>query len=202
MKVGLFFGSFNPIHVGHLILADHFAQHSDLDQVWLVVSPSNPLKKKSTLLADHHRLAMTRIAVEDNPRLQVSNIEFELEQPSYTLNTLLHLSEQYPDHEFSLIMGEDNLRSFHKWKNCEVIADNYKIHVYPRLRTEGEEQEAIIESRIEQWLNHDNFKLLKAPIIQISATTIRNMIKAGEDPAYLLSDPVYKYCREMHFYEK
>ena len=117
MNIGLFFGSFNPIHVGHLIIANHMAEHSDLDKVWFVVTPHNPHKKKSSLLEDHHRLQMVNIAVEEYPNLEVSNIEFDLPQPSYTVNTLMHISEKFPQHQFSLIMGEDNLKSFHKWKN-------------------------------------------------------------------------------------
>jgi len=199
MKVGLFFGSFNPIHVGHLILANHFAQNSSLDQVWLVVSPRNPLKKKASLLDDHHRLAMVREAVDDNPLLSASNVEFELEQPSYTINTLVHLNEKYPQHEFSLIMGEDNLRSFHKWKNFDQILANHKIYIYPRLKAEDEESSK--QELIDKFLAHKNIELLDAPVIQISATMIRNLIADGKDARYLMTAPVHKYCTEMHFYK-
>jgi nicotinate-nucleotide adenylyltransferase len=132
MKIGLYFGTFNPIHVGHLIIANHMAENSDLDQVWLVVTPHNPFKKKSTLLDDYHRLQMAHLATEDFPKLKPSDIEFKLSQPNYTVNTLVHLEEKYPNHEFSLIMGKDNLTSLSKWKNFEVILQNH-IYVYPRI---------------------------------------------------------------------
>ena len=135
MKVGLYFGSFNPIHVGHLIIANYMVDHTDLDQVWFVVSPHNPHKDKKTLLADHHRLALVKEAVDDNPKLRASDIEFGLEQPSYTSKTLAVLSEQYPDTEFSLLMGEDNLRTLHKWYNYDYLLTNYRIFVYPRVFT-------------------------------------------------------------------
>ena len=132
-KTGLFFGTFNPIHVGHLIIANHMAEHSDLEEVWLVVTPHNPHKKKASLLADHHRWQMVYRATENYPRLKPSNIEFSLPQPSYTVVTLAHLQEKYPGHEFALIMGEDNLKNLHKWKNYEVILKNHHIYVYPRI---------------------------------------------------------------------
>ena len=124
-KIGLFFGTFNPIHIGHLAIANHMAEYSDLDQIWMVVTPHNPHKKKRTLLEDHHRLTLVRIAVEEYPKLKASDIEFGLPQPNYTVNTLAYLEEKYPDHEFALIMGEDNLKSFTKWKNYEVIAERH-----------------------------------------------------------------------------
>ncbi len=133
MKIGLFFGTFNPIHIGHLIIANHLAENADLDTIWLVVTPLNPHKNKKTLLEDHHRLTMVKIAVEGYPKLGASDIEFDLPQPNYTVNTLIHLSEKHPQHEFSLIMGEDNLNSFHKWKNYDVILENHTIYVYPRI---------------------------------------------------------------------
>ena len=132
-KVGLFFGSFNPIHVGHLIIANHMAEFSDLEEVWMVVTPHNPHKKKKTLLDDVHRLAMVRIAIEDFPNLKASNIEFDLPKPNFTVNTLVVLEEKYPTVDFCLIMGEDNLKSFHKWKNFELILDRHSIYIYPRI---------------------------------------------------------------------
>ena len=128
MKIGLYFGSFNPIHVGHLIIANYMAQNSELDEIWLVVSPHNPLKQKSNLLADHHRLAMVNIAIEGNQLLKSSDIEFKLQQPNYTVKTLAYLKEKYPQNNFSLIMGEDNIRTFHKWYNYEEILDNHKVY--------------------------------------------------------------------------
>ena len=139
-KVGLFFGTYNPIHVGHLVIANHLANYTELDEVWLVVSPQNPLKKKDSLLQDYHRLALVRVAIEDNPKLKASDIEFSLPKPSYTSNTLAHINEKYPDYSFALIMGEDNLRTFHKWKNYADILKNNQIYVYPRVLTEQEKE--------------------------------------------------------------
>jgi nicotinate-nucleotide adenylyltransferase len=138
MNIGLYFGTYNPIHVGHLIIANHMVDNSELDQVWLVVSPQNPLKNKATLLADYHRLALVEIAVEGNVKLKASNIEFDLPKPSYTIDTLTYIHEKYPDHNFSIIMGEDNLRTLHKWKNYEQILNNHNIYVYPRALTQQE----------------------------------------------------------------
>ena len=190
-KTGLFFGSFNPIHVGHLIIANHMVEHTDLDEVWFVISPHNPLKKKSTLLADHHRYAMVNIAVEDNRNLWASNIEFGLSQPSYTVHTLAFLEEKYPEKEFVLIMGGDNLASLHKWKNYEHILENYSIMVYPRP-----------SEQLPDLVNHQHVQVVEAPLMQISSSFIRNSIKIGKSVEYLLSDRVFKYLTEMHFYEK
>ena len=139
MKIGLYFGTYNPIHVGHLIIANHMVDYTELDQVWLVVSPQNPFKTKATLLEDYHRLALVNIAIEGNKKLKASNIEFDLPKPSYTIDTLTYIKEKHPEHNFSIIMGEDNLRSFHKWKNYEQILENHSVFVYPRVRTELEE---------------------------------------------------------------
>lgn len=198
--VGLFFGSFNPIHVGHMILANHLTQNTDLDEVWMVVSPHNPHKKKANLLEDHHRLAMVRIACEDNPKLKDSDIEFNLPKPSYTVFTLQKLKEDYPDHTFVLIMGEDNLRSFHKWKNYEYILDNYDIYVYPRVLTV---QELDQESREENTLVlHQRVHLLKdVPMMKISSSFIRKSIAGKKDVKYLLTEKVHGYLDEMNFYK-
>ncbi len=133
MKIGLYFGTFNPIHIGHLIIANHLAEHTDLDQIWFVVTPHNPHKNKASLLEDYHRLQMVHLATEDYPKIKPSDIEFKLPQPNYTINTLTYLTEKYPNHIFSLIMGEDNLASFHKWKNQDIILQNHDIFVYPRF---------------------------------------------------------------------
>ena len=197
-KIGLYFGTFNPIHVGHLIIANYMADYTELDEVWLVVSPQNPLKKKETLLKDHHRLSLVRIALEDNTKLMASNIEFNLPIPSYTINTLVHLKEKYETHEFHLIMGEDNLRSFHKWKNREEIINNHKIFVYPRVLTEQEMEDNTIEFSS---FNHSNVIRCQAPIMKISSSFIRKAIKNGKDVRYLLTPEVFKYVDEMNFYK-
>lgn len=191
MKIGLFFGSFNPVHVGHLIIANHMVQKG-LDQVWLVVSPHNPLKAKASLLPTHHRLYMANLAVEDNPRLKVSDIETKLEQPSYTVHTLAHLREKYPAYEFVLLMGEDNLATLHKWKNPEEILKHHEIYVYTREVSSAEPT---------AYHNHPRVKMEACPLLNISSTFIRNSIQAGRDVKYLLTEPVYKYLDEMNFYK-
>tara|TARA_R110000850_G_scaffold26721_5_gene76263 strand:+ start:344 stop:934 length:591 start_codon:yes stop_codon:yes gene_type:complete len=191
-KIGLYFGTFNPIHIGHLIIANHMVEFSDLDEVWFVVTPHNPHKKKNTLLEDHHRLAMVRIAVDEYPKLQASNVEFDLPQPNYTVNTLAYLEEKYPKNNFCLIMGEDNLKSLHKWKNYEVILERYSIYVYPRI-SEGK-----VETQFE---NHENIKKVAAPIIELSSTFIRQGIKDGKNIRPMLSADVWKYLDEMNFYK-
>ena len=190
-KIGLYFGTFNPIHSGHLTIANHLVEFSDLDEVWLVVTPHNPHKKKNTLLDDIHRLTMVRIALEDYPKLKASNIEFDLPQPNYTVNTLAHLEDMYPEIDFCLIMGEDNLKSFHKWKNFEVILDQYAVYVYPRI-SEGK-----VESRFE---DHPAIHRVDAPIMELSSTFIRKAIKDGKNIRPMLPDTVWKYLDEMNFY--
>lgn len=191
MKVGLFFGSFNPIHVGHLIIAQHMLQKG-LDKVWLVVSPHNPLKEKKSLLPTHHRIYMANLAVEDNEGIQVNDIETKLEQPSYTVNTLTHLREKYPSYEFVLLMGEDNLATFHKWKNPDEILKHHEIYVYARSLPDGEKT---------GYFNHPKVKFEPTPLLEVSSTFIRSQIKAGKDVRYLLTEPVYKYLNEMNFYK-
>ncbi len=191
MKVGLYFGSFNPIHVGHLVIANYMVQFTDLNKVWLVVSPHNPLKIKSSLLADNHRLAMVRRAVENNPKLKACDIEFKLSQPSYTIHTLLHLKEKYPTYEFALIMGSDNLETFHKWKNYLEILKNHTLYVYPRPGYEG--------GNLAQ---HKNVVFVIAPVMELSSTQIRNAIKEKKDVRYMLTESVYEYVKEMNFYKK
>ena len=192
-KVGLYFGTFNPIHVGHLIIANHLAEFTNLDEVWFVVTPHNPFKKKSTLLADHHRYQMVEIAIEDFPKLKASKIEFGLPQPNYTVNTLAHLNEQYPDFQFNLIMGEDNLQSFTKWKNYEVILDNNHIYVYPRVYE---------KKRVSDLIHHPKIHVIDAPVVEISSTFIRKNIKENKNIKPLLSDKVWEYLDEMNFYKK
>ena len=193
MKIGLYFGTYNPIHVGHLIIANHMAEFADLDQVWMVVTPHNPLKKKATLLDDHQRLQMVHLATEDFPKIKPSDIEFKLPQPNYTVNTLIHLHEKYPDYEFSLIMGEDNLKTLHKWKNYEVILENHAIYVYPRISSEAENLEL---------KSHPKVHFIDAPIVEISSTFIRNNIKKGKNIQPLLPSKVWKYIDHNNFYRK
>jgi len=202
-RVGLYFGTFNPIHVGHLIIANFMADHTDLDEVWLVVTPQNPLKKKASLLQDYHRLAMVEIAVEENDMLRASDIEFKLPQPSYTSNTLAHIKERFPNDEFSLIMGEDNLRTFHKWKNYEDIIANHKLYVYPRALTEQEKEDQIEHKANDNDLEKsERVVFCDAPVMKVSASFIRKALKEKRDVRYLLTTPVYQYVTEMHFYEK
>ena len=195
-KVGLFFGTFNPIHIGHLIIANHMAEFSELDEVWLVVTPHNPHKKKNTLLEDTHRLAMVRIATEAYLKLKASSIEFDLPQPNYTVNTLAVLEEKYPDKEFCLIMGEDNVKSLHKWKNYEVILERYPIFIYPRI-SENLERDAnlILEKKA-------SVTLINAPIVELSSTFIRKNIAINKNIKPMLSKNVWHYIDEMNFYKK
>jgi nicotinate-nucleotide adenylyltransferase len=193
MKIGLYFGTFNPIHVGHLIIANHMAEHSGLDQVWMVVTPHNPLKKKSTLLDDYHRLQMVHLATEDFPKIKPSDIEFKLAQPNYTVNTLAHLQEKHPDHEFSLIMGEDNLKSFHKWKNYGAILEHHDIYVYPRISSEIDNLGL---------KNHLKIHLIDAPVVEISSTFIRDNVKKGKNVQPLLPLKVWEYIDHNNFYKK
>lgn len=193
MKVGLYFGTFNPIHVGHLIIANHIVENSDLDQLWMVVTPHNPLKKKSGLLADYHRLQMVHLATEDYDKIIPSDIEFKLPQPNYTVNTLAHLQEKFPQHQFSLIMGEDNLKSLKKWKNYELILNDYHLYVYPRIST---------DEIPEEFLNHPNIHQVNAPIIELSSTFIRNSIKEQKNMKPMLDAKVWEYINHNLFYKK
>lgn len=190
-KIGLYFGTFNPIHSGHLNIANYLVEFSDLDEVWFVVTPHNPHKKKNTLLDDIHRLTMVRIAIENYPKLKASTIEFDLPQPNYTVNTLAHLEEKYPEYHFCLIMGEDNLKSFPKWKNYDVILERYELYIYPRI-SDGE-----IAS---QFKNHPKIHFINAPIMELSSTFIRNAIKKGKNISAMLPHNVWKYLDEMNFY--
>jgi len=190
-KTGLFFGSFNPIHIGHMILAEYMVEHTDLEEIWFVVSPQNPLKEKKGLLADYHRLAMVNIAVEDDARMRACNIEFKMPQPSYTIDTLAYLGEKYPDRHFVLIGGTDILPSLHKWKNYRVLLDNYTLYIYNRPNYDPGE-----------YRDHPNIKFFQAPMLEISASFIRHAIKKGKSIMYMLPPRVNEYIREMHFYEK
>lgn len=190
-KVGLFFGTFNPVHIGHLIIANHMAEFSDLEEVWLVVTPHNPFKKKSSLLENHHRLEMVYKACEGYENLKPSDIEFSLPKPNYTATTLAHLQEKYPTNEFCPIMGEDNLRTFHKWKNYEVILENYQIYVYPRISV-GQ-----LENKLK---DHPKITVVAAPVMEISSTFIRQAIKGGKNIKPMLPSAVWEYIDLMNFY--
>ena len=198
-RIGLYFGTFNPIHVGHLIIANHMVQYAELDQVWFVVTPQNPLKPKASLLADYHRLALARVAVENNPLLSASNIEFDLPQPSYTIHTLVALTEKYPGYVFTIIMGEDNLNTFHKWKNHERILEDYSVLVYPRV--ESDENLSVNLEEKSPFLEHPKVTMIDAPLMKISASFIRKAIKDSRDVRYLLTEPVMNYVDEMNFYK-
>lgn len=165
MKVGLFFGSFNPVHIGHLVIANFMAENTDLQKVWFVVSPHNPLKEKKSLLKDADRLHLVRLATEDNTKFKVSDIEFKLPQPSYTIHTLTYLKEKFPQHEFVLIMGSDNLESLEKWKNYEIILRDYEIYVYSRT-----------EKLKTPLANHAHVKIFEVPVMDISSSEIRKLI--------------------------
>lgn len=200
-RIGLYFGSFNPIHIGHLIIANYMAQEETIDEVWFVVTPQNPHKKKKNLLADYHRLALVRRAVENNPRLRASDIEFGLPRPSYTVYTLEAFREKHPTYSFTLIMGEDNLRSLHKWKNYEQIIERYSILVYPRVLTVQEKTGEAKKAVSNELLKLPNIKMTDTPVMKISSSFIRNMIKEGKDVRYLLSEATFDYLDEMNFYK-
>jgi nicotinate-nucleotide adenylyltransferase len=191
MRIGLYFGSFNPIHVGHLAIAGYFAQFTDLEQVWFVVSPHNPFKEKKSLLKGHHRLAMVRAAIEDCSYLQASDIEFNLPQPSYTCITLAHLEEKFPRNQFSLIMGSDSLETFPNWRNAEAMLERYRLMVFPRL---GHDGGTLRNHRAVFWA-------AEAPQIELASTMIRQAIANGKDVRCFMPERAWHYLDEMHFYK-
>jgi nicotinate-nucleotide adenylyltransferase len=192
MKIGLFFGSFNPIHIGHLALANYFVEFTDLDKIWFVVSPQNPFKKRSSLLSDYHRLYMVNLAIEESPRkYSSSNIEFNMPKPSYTIDTLIYLEDKYPHYDFVLIMGADNLKGFHKWKNYELIADKYQLYVYPRIGYDFEPENLSVK-----------YTIVDAPRIEISSSFIRKSIFEGKDVSFFMHPKVANFIDEMNFYKK
>jgi nicotinate-nucleotide adenylyltransferase len=186
---GLFFGSFNPIHTGHLCIAEFMVEFGGLKEVWFIVSPHNPLKDKATLLSDQYRLEMAEAAIENDERFRVSDIEFRMPRPSYTIDTLTRLSEQHPDRQFVLIAGTDVLPSFHKWKNYEQLLNQYRLMIYPR---HGDEEHPL--------LSHPSITVVNAPRIEISASFIREAIKNGKNIRYFLPDKVMKIIEKMGFY--
>jgi nicotinate-nucleotide adenylyltransferase len=190
MKIGLFFGSYNPVHIGHMIIAEHMVCNTDLDEVWMVVSPHNPLKKQSSLAGDYDRLHLVNLAIGDNPKIRASNVEFNLPRPSYTIDTLINLKERHPDKEFALIMGGDNLATLHKWKNYEILIRDYQIYVYQRPSYDLGEKAHL-----------PNVIITEAPMLNLSATEIRKKIEAGKSVRYMLPDKVYEYIMSSHLYK-
>ena len=189
MKIGLFFGSFNPIHIGHLIIANHMTDHSDINELWFVVSPHSPFKQKKSLLGEYDRLHLVQTAIEDNNKLRASNIEFSLPKPSYTIDTLTCIKEKYPSDNFVLIMGSDNLLNFNKWKNYEIILKNYEIYVYNRP-----------DSMLSDLFEHKKVQLLSAPMLNISSSYIRECIKNGLSIKYIVPDKVLDQIEKSSFY--
>lgn len=188
-KVGLFFGSFNPIHIGHLIIANYMANYTDLDEVWFVVSPQNPFKDKKSLGNMYDRLEMVNLAIEGAEKLRASDIEFSLSQPSYTIDTLIHLAEKYPTRDFSLIMGEDNLSGFHKWKNADILLRDYRIIVYPRPGYDGGKLKA-----------HPSITITETPVMELSATFVREAVKAGKSIQFYVPDKVIEFIDKKGLY--
>ena len=190
MRTGLFFGSFNPVHVGHMIIANFMATQTDLQEVWMVVSPQNPLKAKKTLAKDYDRLHLVRLAIGENPRLRASDIEFSLPKPSYTIDTLTHLREKFPTREFVLIMGSDNLVTFDKWKNADILLRDYTLYVYERPGYD-----------VSVWKEHPAVRFFEAPLMQISASYIRECLTKNYSIEYLVTDPVLRYIQETGMYQ-
>ncbi|OCX50863.1 nicotinic acid mononucleotide adenylyltransferase [Mucilaginibacter sp. PPCGB 2223] len=191
MKIGLLFGSFNPIHIGHLIIANYMANHTDLDKVWLVVSPQNPLKKYGDLINTYDRLEMARLATDHADNLEVSDVELKLPQPSYTIDTLTHLKEKYPQHEFAIIMGSDNLVTLHKWKNYKILLRDYQIYVYPRPGYENTDL-----------ATHPSVHITMTPLMELSATFIRKSIAEKKSVQFFVPDPVLKFIESKGLYRK
>jgi nicotinate-nucleotide adenylyltransferase len=192
-KTGLFFGSFNPIHIGHLVIAGYMAEFTDMKEVWFVVSPQNPLKPAATLLSETHRLQMVRLAIEYDNRLKASKVEFGLPRPSYTIHTLTYLKEKYRNTDFCLIMGTDNLATLKKWKNYEQILRQHLIYTYPRKEITP------VPPELE---NHASVINTRAPVMEISSSFIRKAIKDKKDVRYMMPAQVAEYIKTMHFYEK
>jgi len=190
-KVGLYFGSFNPVHIGHMAVANYMFEYSDMDELWFVISPQNPFKEQKSLLADHHRYALVYQAIEDFPKFRACNVEFSMPKPSYTVDTIARLKEQHPNYSFGLIMGSDNIINFHKWKNYEQILDDCQLYVYPRSGYEGGEM-----------LKHPKVSVVEAPVMEISSSFIRKAVSEGKNVRAFLPNGVWNYIEEMHFYEK
>ncbi len=194
-KIGLFFGSFNPIHNGHLMIANYLAEYGNLDQVWFVISPLNPFKADQDLLPDYHRLELLTRAIGDYPRFSVSAVEFRLPKPSYTIDTLAFLKKEYPENQFILIMGSDQLPEFHRWKNSSEILEKFKILVYPRPPVTL----SLVTSH--SLLSDPSVTLVPAPMLEISSSFIRQSIREGKDVRFFMPELTWQYLHEMHFYE-
>lgn len=190
MKIGLYFGSFNPVHAAHLIIANHILNETDIEKIWFVVSPHNPLKEESNLLNEYHRLELVRLATENDVRIKASDIEFGLPKPSYTSATLAYLEEKYHEHDFCIIMGSDSFQNLHKWKNAEVIIKNYHLYIYLRPGFDADGQAG------------GNITILNAPLLQLSATQIRKYIKEGKSVRYMLPDKVLEEIEKGGYYKK
>lgn len=188
MKIGLYFGSFNPVHVGHLIIANHIAANSDLAQIWFVVSPQNPLKKAGSLLNENHRKQLIDLAIDGEKKLKTSNVEFKLPKPSYTIDTLTYLAEKYPQHEFAIIMGSDSFSNINRWKNFEILLENFEIYIYERPGFKVDMKKRV------------NIKLLKAPLLEISSTHIRELIQAKKSIRFLVPDVVKDEIERHQYY--
>jgi nicotinate-nucleotide adenylyltransferase len=190
MKIGLYFGSFNPIHVGHLIIANFILNETDIEKIWLIISPQNPFKHNNSLLNEYDRLHLVRIALLDDTRMKASDIEFKLTRPSYTANTLIHLTEKYPEKKFTIIMGSDSFQNIHNWKNYESIINNHQICVYKRKGFDIKNSSGA------------NIRILDSPLIEISSTQIRDYIKQGKSIRYLVPENVREEIETRHFYKK
>lgn len=190
MKIGLYFGSFNPIHIGHLIIANHILNETDLQKIWFIVSPQNPFKNSDSLLNEYDRLHLVRKAIEEDSRLKASDIEFSLPKPSYTIDTLAYLAEKYPDHEFSIVIGSDSFQNIEKWKNPEALIKNYSFLVYKRPGFE-------IDNKLKA-----NIVVLKAPLLDISATHIRELIQRGRSIKYLVPQVVEEEIAKSGLFKK
>ncbi len=192
MRIGLFFGTYNPVHVGHMVIANYMVEFTDLDQIWMVVTPQNPFKQKQSMLKDYDRLHLVQLAIGDDSRLRASDIEFGLPQPNYTVHTLAYLKEKYPENSFALIMGADNLNHFHKWRNHEEIIENFDLYVYPRMESnQGGELR-----------HHYKVNYVEAPVMKVSSSFIRKAIEEGKDVFHYMPKEVASYVREMNLYKK
>lgn len=189
MNITLYFGSFNPVHVGHMIIADHLINFTETDQIWLVISPQNPFKKRSNLADSYDRLHLVELAIGDNDRIKSSTIEFNLPLPNYTIDTLTYLGEEHPEHQFAIVMGSDNIEYFHKWKNYEMLLEHYRIYVYQRPG-----------SISELYKDHENVIYVDGPLLEISSSFIRRLIREGKSIRYLVAEPVYEYLEESNLY--